>query len=345
MNKRIILVISIILLLILFNVFGKKDINNIIGTDIMKINYNNLQLKYNSGSGTPIMKTETQDIEKISSLLEHIKSYKFRRTFKSKFSVDTRRAYYVMLDSEKDGFLHIYTIGHKYIGILNRYGENFRGYKVLGDGLNLDFFNVFLNSLVKEDNKEYILADNNGDTIKIPISSIPELENYLSEFSKEEREVEINRIVTNVLDLSENFVCINLSYACGTKLSNHILIKISKGKIETKLLSEASILKDYKISTDKEKVMFIFQRNEGVNVYRNSIKIVKLEDLSEIENKYIQLNYLNQYIWPFENYGWSNSYKIFVKIPDIASTAYEDLESWLGQEDRKSKTININLLK
>jgi len=366
MNKKITLGVLIILVLFLFNTFRERDIDEIIGTDIMDINYNNLKIRYNGGLGIKTKEIETRDIEKINSLLKHIKACKFRRIFRSKFDVGTLKSYYIILESEEDKFLHIYTMGYKYIAILDEYADNFKSYKILKNDLSLDFLNEFFYLLAKENNNNstkndivanntmdiiegesegYIAVDNYGSSIKIPISSIPELEAYLSEFSKEEKEVEINRIITDVLNLSDDFVYIDLRYACGTKLSNHILIKIREGKIETKLLSAASILKDYKISSNKEKVMFIFQRNEGVKVYRNSIKIVKLKDLTEMESKYIQSNNLNQYIWPFESYGWSDNDNIFIEIPDIGSIEYEELEMWLDQEYRNSKAININLSK
>ncbi|WP_432667422.1 hypothetical protein R9X47_13640 [Wukongibacter baidiensis] len=161
----------------------------------MKTNYNNLNIRYNGGLGIKIKETETQDIRKINLLLEHIKSYKLRRTFKSEFDVGTLKSYRIILDSEGGGFLHIYTMGYKYIGILDQNGDRFRNYRILKKDLDLDFFNKFFNSLAKEnntmsaieeENEDYILVDNNGSITKIPITNIPELESYLNDFSEME---------------------------------------------------------------------------------------------------------------------------------------------------------------
>lgn len=142
----------------------------------------------------------------------------------------------------------------------------------------------------------------NQEPIHIDIKKhIPVLISYLEQF--DEPEIEMNKIQSNYLFSHKERDYFLLSYSCGIKVCNQLLLEQYQGNIKTLEVSEASFLQDFKHS--KDYLAFLFGRNEGTEAIRNQVVIFNLQDFQK-NNLPEYLGILESFEYPILSIEWNN---------------------------------------
>ncbi|MCH1627984.1 hypothetical protein [Fredinandcohnia quinoae] len=185
------------------------------------------------------------------------------------------------------------------------------------------------------------LIDSNGQKYIVPIHSIPEFEQYLSEI--EDPLLELERTSYNFLNIeSESEKYVAFQYSCGNKLCSTILIKIVESDI-TSFPIGYGILMDYKQSPSNKNVIFRFGVNEGGGVLRNNLVVIDLKMLKPLSSPSVDTEqYFNDPQWPITEYGWINDEEFMIQIADIENSDYETLLKW-SEGERSTKEVLISL--
>lgn len=128
---------------------------------------------------------------------------------------------------------------------------------------------------------EFITVEHNETSIKIPISSIPEINNYLEGAS--DKEIEVSRMAGTVLKRTETEAYVFFMYGCGTKMCDSVLIH-KKGEEISTLKLFFGIFQDYVLSTNENELLLIYGMNEGPK-NSNFLIAVDLEEMKIIEGQ------------------------------------------------------------
>jgi len=130
---------------------------------------------------------------------------------------------------------------------------------------------------------------------------LPLLTLYLEQF--DEPQNELNRIRSNYLFSNNQRDYFLISYSCGTKLCNQILLENYQGDIQTLMVSEASFYQDLKHS--KDYLTLLFGKNEGSRVVRNQVVTFNLDDFRKITPP-DDLSKLESFEFPITGIEWED---------------------------------------
>ncbi|USG66304.1 hypothetical protein NDK47_02935 [Brevibacillus ruminantium] len=198
---------------------------------------------------------------------------------------------------------------------------------------------------------EKLRLSDDGQSLEIPLHALPELEAYLEAYLElyqgEERAKELARIQARFVytdqDHSRFFVVMS---GCGNKLCDLSLVKESDGRLQTRFLMEAAMFSGIEPSPDRSKLLFQFGRNEGEQVIRHSLLVLDSADLSSVARKENRESsddvdlFDSQFRWPVVHLSWKDEVTLEVSIPDVATSAYEDILTWKSS-DGPIRTIHI----
>jgi hypothetical protein len=151
---------------------------------------------------------------------------------------------------------------------------------------------------------------------------IPILTSYLEQFDEPKKE--INRIRSNYLFSKNQRDYFLLSYSCGTKLCNQLLLEYNRGTIQSFKVSEESFLQNSKLNNDY--IAFLFGRNEDSEVLRNQVVIINLKDFQKISPPE-DLKVLESFEYPIPIIEWKDG-ALISTIADIDDTSYEAIKEW-----------------
>jgi len=189
------------------------------------------------------------------------------------------------------------------------------------------------------DEQNLITIEDKGISINIPINKIPEIEKFLE--GAVDKEVEIRRMRGIILKTTESKSFILLSYGCGAKMCDTLLIQKQGEEIHT-LQLPYGIFQDYIFSPSENHVLFVYGIDEG-SINRNFIRVVHLNkmQLVESQSKEWSKEFFDEPIWPILDYKWTDNHTILIKIPDTRSPDLPLLEEWFTSEKKKTKEITI----
>lgn len=189
------------------------------------------------------------------------------------------------------------------------------------------------------DEQNLITIEDKGISINIPINKIPEIEKFLE--GAVDKEVEIRRMRGIILKTTESKSFILLSYGCGAKMCDTLLIQKQGEEIHT-LQLPYGIFQDYIFSPSENYVLFVYGIDEG-SINRNFIRVVHLNkmQLVESQSKEWSKEFFEEPIWPILDYKWIDNHTILIKIPDTRSSDLPLLEEWFTSEKKKTKEITI----
>jgi len=193
--------------------------------------------------------------------------------------------------------------------------------------------------------ENFITLSNETHELTIQVSLVPELQEYLKQYSAEEVEAEKKRMAIDSFTVDQKTVYFVLNYSCGTKLCNTILLKKTGESIQSRFLFESVTFIDYQFSPDRKKLAMRFGRNEGIEVYRETILVMNVEDLKTIEGKEITNDPLYQSLidievgLPILQYSWKDSLTIEATLPKINPKAPEEIKEWLDNNEEKQTLI------
>jgi hypothetical protein len=163
----------------------------------------------------------------------------------------------------------------------------------------------------------------NKEPIHIDIKKhIPVLISYLEQF--DEPEIEMNKIQSkNLLSHKERDYFL-LSYSCGIKICNQLLLEYYQGNIKSFEVSEGSFLQDFKQSNDY--LAFLFGSNEGTEVIRNQVVIFNLQDFQKTKlPEYLGI--LESFEYPILSIEWKDG--VFIStVAVLKDTSYESIMVW-----------------
>ncbi|HZG16021.1 MAG TPA: hypothetical protein VE710_13530 [Candidatus Bathyarchaeia archaeon] len=194
-------------------------------------------------------------------------------------------------------------------------------------------------------NENLITLSNEKHELTIQVSLVPELQEYLKQYSAEEVEAEKKRMAIDSFTVDKKTVYFVLNYSCGTKLCNTILIKKTGESIQSRFLLESVAFIDYLFSPDRKKLAMRFGRNEGIEVNRQTILVMNVEDLKTREGKETTNNPLYQSLidievgLPILQYSWKDSLTIEATLPKIDPKAPEEIKKWLDNNGEKQTLI------
>ncbi|MBY0121654.1 hypothetical protein [Bacillus sp. S/N-304-OC-R1] len=171
------------------------------------------------------------------------------------------------------------------------------------------------------------------EQLNVSIDKVPILKSYIEQF--EDKENEINRISSRFLyrNNQKNYILVN--YSCGTKLCNQLFLEEKEGNIQSIQVSESSFLQDSKINNDY--LAFLFGRNEGSEVVRNQVFIIRLKDFQKISPP-DDLILLESFEYPIPMIEWKDEVLI-ATIANIDETSYEGIKQWYMNKQHSIQQI------
>lgn len=134
----------------------------------------------------------------------------------------------------------------------------------------------------------------------------------------------MSRIQSNYLISHKQRDYFLLSYNCGTKICNQLLLEHYQGEIKSFEVSEASFLQDSKHSYNY--LAFLFGRNEGKEVIRNQVVIFDLLDFRKMTLPE-HLGILESFEYPIPSIEWKDgNFKAMIAV--LKDTSYESIKDW-----------------
>lgn len=195
-----------------------------------------------------------------------------------------------------------------------------------------------------QDREELMIPSDSG-TIAIPIEQIPALHTYLEEYPSHtsDRKTEIDRIIVNPLPNPADTYAV-ISYGCGIKLCDHVLVRYSDNQTNSFPLPESSIFQEALFTMDNKYLAIKLGRNEGASVTRSSLVIINtvefthatLQNNTELTNRLTNENFTV----PIHGLHWENVTTLQFTIPDINDYSFESLQQW-QQQERKTKNVKL----
>lgn len=178
----------------------------------------------------------------------------------------------------------------------------------------------------------------------LPIDSLPKLQEYLSQYSVEERKTELANLRSQTFTVKDSLFFL-VSYNCGNKLCDFILINKTGNSITSRPLEEASIYMNYQVSPDQKRMAIHFGRQEGNLFTRDCLIVINIDDLANIigdtENgsPYYSDLLNKKYIWPILDYSWIDNSQLKVTIPEIGSSSYEEIKKWQTSPSQNKRSL------
>lgn len=136
------------------------------------------------------------------------------------------------------------------------------------------------------------------ETFHIDIGRLPILMSYLDQ--TEDSELEISRFRSNYMFTHNHKDYFLVSYNCGTKPCNQLLVELDQDEIKSFEVSESSFLQGVKLNEGHS--VFLFGRNEGTEVVRNHVVIFNLDEFRKVLPPE-QLRVLESFEYPILS-GW-----------------------------------------
>ncbi|MTI65032.1 MAG: hypothetical protein FH753_00320 [Firmicutes bacterium] len=183
-------------------------------------------------------------------------------------------------------------------------------------------------------NEKITLSCEQGD-FTFNKSAIPEIDKYLKNSENPQLEIENMELyyITKIKD-SKYYI---LSFGCGMKLSDSLLIK-QNNNINPTLLSKASIYQGFKSSPNLKHIAFLFGRNEGNKVIRNDLVII---DSSNLQNN--KINNFKSFNWPINEFEWISNETIEITIPALNKFSFNNIKKWNFNNQKDTKKIKLKV--
>ncbi|MEQ6391393.1 hypothetical protein RZN22_19210, partial [Bacillaceae bacterium S4-13-58] len=126
-----------------------------------------------------------------------------------------------------------------------------------------------------------------------------------------------------------------IKYSCGSKICDQLFIAHKGGNVESILVSEGSMLLDYKQNSDF--LALLFGRNEGSEVLRNKVEVIDLHSLKEIlaPNDVAKFN---SFDYPISSFKWEGN-SLVLYVADIRDKSYETVKKWYVNNQQPKKTL------
>ncbi|WP_232696922.1 hypothetical protein [Brevibacillus daliensis] len=183
--------------------------------------------------------------------------------------------------------------------------------------------------------------------LSVPIQQIPDLNNYFSSYSSSEKAVELKRIHAESFETKDHSIFFIISYNCGNKRCDNLLLKQKGDSLQSTFLIESSIVTNFLLSPDHSKLLIQFGRNEGNLVLRSSLAVLRTDDLALLSSPstnrgfYYETIFGQSFTLPLYKSTWIDSSTVEVTIPDLKHVSYEQLLAWQS-ESQKKKTLSFS---
>lgn len=189
---------------------------------------------------------------------------------------------------------------------------------------------------------EITLDDENGKRFIVPISSIPDLENYLE--TEMDIKTELERIQVEFLNLNsanENYFV--LKYGCGIKICNLVLVQITETNEVKTIFLTVGIFTGSEVF--EQKAIFRIAVNEGNEIVRHQIMIVDLNTMNILHpiDKNADEYYFKSPLYPITEFKWITQDSIELVVADISDTTYETIENWYKVTSPSVKSEKISI--
>lgn len=184
---------------------------------------------------------------------------------------------------------------------------------------------------------EFVLED---EVVRINLSLVPILKQYLSAENEREKMVESMHL-ERIHQQEDNSIYL-LRFSCMKELCSYLLLDQSKDN-SGHLLTDFAILKDIKESPEQKKLLFHFNRitsDAPLPISRIvTIDLDTWEPLSPINETDHSIN--NDYNWPIFAAEWIDETRISVTLPDIPQADEKSFTEWVN--NGQSKTTHMIL--
>ena len=196
-----------------------------------------------------------------------------------------------------------------------------------------ELINKEVSSLVKFENED-------GESIHVPIASLPNLEMYLD--GETDIGTEIERIQVEYLDWhstkDQYFI---LKYGCGNKICQLVLVQISElNEVNTVYLGDGIFTGFEGIENT---ILLRIGVNEGNEVIRHQIVIIDLNTM-QIQhplNKNDDEVFFNSPLYPITQFKWLTENTIELVVADVPDTTYKSIEKWYNSKNLPVKNVKI----
>ena len=184
--------------------------------------------------------------------------------------------------------------------------------------------NSIADDLKMSEGKELTLVfeESDSEAIQIEIEKLPVLMSYLTQNDKPE--LEMDRFQSTYIHTHQQKDYFLISYNCGVKLCDQLLVEHSQDGINSIEVSNSSFLQDAKQQEDY--LALLFGRNEGTEVVRNQIAVFNLKEFEKVLPPN-QLEVLESFDYPISRIEWEGK-DLRVNIANIKELTYENIKKW-----------------
>lgn len=198
---------------------------------------------------------------------------------------------------------------------------------------------VYSEPIKKEVPSHIKFHNENGESIHVPIASLPDLEMYLD--GETDIGTEIERIQVEYLDWhstkDQYFI---LKYGCGNKICQLVLVQISElNEVNTLYLGDGFFTG---FEEFENTIMLRIGINEGNEVIRHRIVIVDLNTM-QIHHPLNDEVFFNSLLYPITQFKWLTENTIELVVADVPDTTYESIEKWYKSSSPPVKSMKIRI--
>ncbi len=176
----------------------------------------------------------------------------------------------------------------------------------------------------------HISLNGKEDSLQIPLSKIPELQEYLA--TVEDQEMELNRINSWVFP-AEHGLYVVLEYNCGIKLCDSILIQKKGEEYFTLSLEQGMVFKTMFFAPDQTKAALLFSyplQYKDTYFTKDKIIAINTDTLQKLKGTNDQI--VSELTVPFLEYKWRNDDSVEISIPKVDEYSDEKIAEWYQTE-------------
>lgn len=165
----------------------------------------------------------------------------------------------------------------------------------------------------EDDVEEYIEFFLDDEQVTINLRAMPILNNYLQGTSNRRKTIEEMELTRIYSDEESIYL---LEFSCNNALCSYIVLNQNREN-PSFLVADLARMLEIKVSPDKSKLLFLFERDTGPSQALKDIVVIDIEDWSQLPlvNETTDEQILN-YKWPLKEVEWLDDETISVIRPD-----------------------------
>ncbi|WP_407268186.1 hypothetical protein [Radiobacillus sp. PE A8.2] len=196
---------------------------------------------------------------------------------------------------------------------------------------------------VIENEELYIEISQNNEKVKLNLTNIPILNNYLK--ASPDTQKAINSISVSPIEATELISLYLLEFSCSNSRCSYILLDQSD-ESRSYLLADLAELDTISASPSQDKLMFVFKRMKQTKVETaifNKLVIMDIVNWKTLPFTSTLPNSLTKYTSPILTTYWKDDQSILVTVPDVIEPNVDSIVSWELSSDMNTITTELSI--